>query len=287
MEKKAISCMSGGYKTVFTQGVLMALEEKSFFVDAYAGCSSSALISAYASIEKIRKLDLSLWINGLQISSIEGNSQSNAIQHSIDNMFPLIQKELWQPSSHRLLIAVSFVKTKEGELLTQTDKAKRFGQKLLIEASRNISTWRDENLELQMFDTVKDNKTKLLTENNFKEVAYATTRMLHAWHLPAYINGEAYIDGSYTCLYPVLPLLELGYKYIICILTEHDNRKYDMFSNNEISIILDDTRIDFIQPDMNLKDVGVDFYAATEKSLNKAFMHGFAKGIDYYKSIIN
>jgi predicted patatin/cPLA2 family phospholipase len=280
-ENTAISCMSGGYKTVFTHGVLTAFEENSFFSEAYAGCSSSALISAYATIGKIRELDLSLWIDGLRISSIEGNSQSNAILHSIENMFPIIKNELWKPTSHRLLIATSFVKTIEGESLTQTDRAKRLGQKLLIEAMKNISTWRDENLELHMYDTKENKNTILLTEKNFKEVAYASTRMLHAWHIPAYINGKPYVGGSYTSLFPVMTLYDIGYKHLICILTEHDNKKNDMFSANEITNSISKDKIDFIHPDMNLKDIGVDYYNATEETLRHAFLYGYEKGIEY------
>jgi len=49
-EKKAIACMSGGYKTVFTHGVLTAFEDEFFFADAYAGCSSSALVSILTAV---------------------------------------------------------------------------------------------------------------------------------------------------------------------------------------------------------------------------------------------
>jgi len=280
-EKIAIACMSGGYKTVFTHGVLTAFEDKFFFADAYAGCSSSALVSAYAAMGKISSLELSLWLDGLQISKIEGNSQSNAILKSIDVMFPLVEKYFGTPSFRRLLIATSFVKTPDAADITQSDKAKRWGQKLLIEAIKNIATWRDENLVSHIFDTHTENENKRLTAKNFKEVAYASTRMLHAWHIPAFINGAAYIDGSYTCLYPVLPLVELGYGKIICILTEHDSKRVDMFSDKEINPVINQAKIDFIQPDINLKDVGVDYYSATEDSLKEVFSIGYKKGIDY------
>lgn len=283
LKNNAVSCMSGGYKTIFTQGVLAAFEDNEFIAEAYAGCSSSALIASYAAFGKIREFDISLWTDGLKISKIEGNSQSNAIIHSITKTFPVIRKELWLPVARRLLIATSYVKTGEAESITQTEKAKRFGQKLLIEASRNITTWKDDNLELHLYDTGKDDRTKLLTPENFEAVAYATTRMLHAWHIPAYIEGKAYIDGSYTSLCPAVPLKNLGYQYIICILTEHDNKKTDIFSADEIPSAIDNCKIDFIRPDVNLKEMGVDYYAATEESLQKVYRYGYEKGLEFLK----
>jgi predicted acylesterase/phospholipase RssA len=280
----AIACMSGGYKTVFTHGVLTAFENKAFFVDAYAGCSSSALVSAYASIEKISSLDISSWLEGLRISKEEGNSQSNAIMHSIDVLLPILEKGFKGKTLHRLLIAASFVKTAEASEITQSEQAKRWGQKLLLEASRNIATWRDENLELHIFDSQAADKNRLLTYDNFREVSYASTRMLHAWHMPAFIDGAPYVDGSYTCLYPVVPLVNLGYEKIICILTEADSKKNDMFSSEDFNPQLYEATIDFIKPDINLKNIGVDYYSATENSLKEAFIMGYKKGIDYYNN---
>lgn len=279
----AISCMSGGYKTIFTQGVLTVFEENGLMAETYAGCSSSALVAAYAAFGKIREFDISLWTDGLKISKMEGNSQSNAIIHSIAKTFPTIQKELWSLTAHRLLIATSYVKTEEAASVTQTEKAKRFGQKLLIEASRNISTWKDNHLELHLYDTGKGEGTKLLTPENFEEVAYATTRMLHAWHIPAYIEGKAYIDGSYTSLCPAIPLENMGYRHIVCILTEHDSKKLDIFSADEIPSVINDCKIDFIRPDMNLKEMGVDYYAATEESLRNVYVYGYEKGLEFLK----
>jgi len=283
----AIACMSGGYKSVFTQGVLCSFENNHFFADAYAGCSSSVIVATYAAFNKLKEFDLSLWTDGLKISSIEGNSQSNAILNSIRLTFPTISKNLWLPASKRLLIATSFVNNAEVASVTQTDKAKRLGQRLLIEASRNITAWKDNNLELHLYDTQNHEDTKLLTPDNYEEVAYASTRMLHAWHIPAFIHGKPYIDGSYTSLCPAIPLINIGYNHVICILTEHDQKKTDLFSKEEIPTDFGNAHIDFIQPDMNLKDMNVDFYAASEEGLRQAFLHGIDKGNKFLKSITN
>lgn len=280
--KQAISCMSGGYKSVFTQGVLTAFESNGFYACTYAGCSSSALIASLAACGKIQQLGLSLWTDGLKISNIEGNSQSNAILHSIDIIYPIVKEQLWNENSNRLIIATSYVNNPEAASITQTDKAKRFGQKLLIEAMRHISDWKDKNLKLHLYDTVSGTLTKLLIPENFKEVVYASTRMLHAWHIPAYINGDAYVDGSYTSLCPVIPLVEIeDFNSIICILTDHVERKVDIFSNRNIPDKIADTSIYFVHPNMNLKDIGVDYYSASEEGLKQAFLHGVEKGIEF------
>lgn len=286
INKQAISCMSGGYKSVFTQGVLTAFESRDFFANTYAGCSSSAIITSLAACGKVQLLDLSLWTEGLKISSIEGNSQSNAILHSLDKLYPVVENQLWGETSARLVIATSYVNNPEATLLTQTDKAKRFGQKLLIDAMKHNSDWKDKNLELHLYDTIPIAQSKLLTSENFKDVVYASTRMLHAWHIPAFINGDAYIDGSYTCLCPVVQLLEIGaFESVICILTEHEKRKVDIFRDEDIPDKVGDTNIYFVHPDMNLKDIGVDYYSASEDGLKQAFSHGVEKGLEFVDNI--
>lgn len=64
------------------------------------------------------------------------------------------------------------MKTENAAYKTQPEKLKRLGQKLLIEAARNISTCKDTNLVLHLFDTHASEKTKLLTHENLKEVLH-------------------------------------------------------------------------------------------------------------------
>lgn len=278
----AICCMSGGYKNVFTQGVLKAFEEYAFKAKAYAACSSSVLIAAYAAMSKINVLDLSIWSNGYLTSQEKGN-QSEAMLQSIQKLSEEIQCYLWQPDSSRLLIATSLVKTEEAAAITQSDGAKRLGQILLINALKHKPDWKDKNLQLQIFDTCIAGNNQLLTKDNFNAVAYASTRMLHAWNIPAFINNQAYLDGSYTSLCPVIPLIELGYKKIICICSEKDKVYYDLFSNEEIPSLLNGAKIEFIKPDCDLKDMGVDFYTITEDGLNRVYEYGYMTGVDYIK----
>lgn len=69
----AVCCMSGGYKNVFTHGVLRAFQDNGIRASAYAACSSSVLIAAYAAMNKLDTLNLSLWEEGYIISLKEGN----------------------------------------------------------------------------------------------------------------------------------------------------------------------------------------------------------------------
>ncbi|MBT8391889.1 MAG: hypothetical protein KJO48_08990, partial [Ignavibacteria bacterium] len=221
MKDIAIATSSGGFKGVFIHGVLSLFEKENFSAEAYASCSSSALVAASASIKKLSTISISIWNEANEITKIPGNSMSNAQLVGIEKLLPILGSELFN-SPRRLLVSTSFVKTKEAAIETQSEKSRRLGLKLIIEAAKNITNWRDNNLEHHLFDTFKNSRTKLITGENLKDVLYATTRMMHAWHIPAYIDGEPYIDGSYTSICPVIPTVELGYKKIICITTEHD-----------------------------------------------------------------
>jgi len=280
MKNTAIATTSGGYKNVFTQGVLSFFEANNFVANAYASCSSSALGAALASIRKLKDLPYSIWYDGYELTKIEGNSQSNAAFFAIDELLPVIQKEIFSSRS-RFLVATSFVKNELAATQTQSDKYRSLGRRLMIDAMKNITDWRDENLELHLFDTQYCDKTKLITRENLKDVLYATTRMLHAWHIPAYINSNPYIDGSYTSMCPVIQLAELGYRKIICITTEDENTKLDLFSNENIPENISGSDILFIKPDFNLKDIGVDYFKTTESGLKKTYEHGIEKGKEF------
>lgn len=280
MDDIAICCMSGGYKNVFTHGVLRAFEEKGIRAKAYASCSSSVLIAAFAAFNKVSALDLSLWSDEYATSQAEGN-QSGAMLQSIQRLSTEIKNNLWNPQAARLLVATSFVKTEEAAQVTQSDGARRLGQMLLINALRHKPEWKNQNLELQMFDTHSDGRTALLTKENLDEVAYATTRMLHAWNIPAFINNKPYVDGSYTSICPVVPLSELGYKEIICICTEKEKVAFDLFSDEEVPTRINDSTIRFIKPDHDLKEMGVDFYTIAGNGLEDVYNHGREKGLSF------
>jgi len=68
---------------------------------------------------------------------------------------------------------------------TQGDGARRLGKRLLIEAAKKNRSWVGANLAKRLFDTEAEDPALRLDRANLREVLYATTRMLHAWELPA------------------------------------------------------------------------------------------------------
>lgn len=275
----AICCMPGGYRGIFVQGVLNAFETRGIRADAYSACSSSVLIAAYAAFGKVKTLDLSLWKDGYRLSK-EDADQSRAMLNSIQSLAPDIKANLWEAGASRFLIAASRVKTAEAALLTQSGKAKRLGRELLLEAARRNPGWKNIHLELNMFDTApRGHSTLPLTKENFDDAAYASTRMLQAWNIPATINGLPYIDGSYTTLCPAAFLSGLGYKKILCICTETGGIPTDFFAKELIPSRINDTRVHFIQPDSSLKDMGVDYLSMQDGGPEEVFYHGYQKGM--------
>lgn len=284
-DNMAICCLSGGYKSAFTHGVLTAFEENNLTASVYTACSSSTLITAFATFKEIGKLDLTLWKNGYKISQEDNGDQSQAMLRTIQKLSPEIIDNLWKPSSSRLLITTSCVKTDAAVAVTQSDSAKRLGQMLLINALRHKSDWKDENLELVLFDTHSDSRTKLLTKDNFNDVAYATTRMLHAWKVPASVDNQAYIDGSYTSHCPIGFLATLKPKRIVCICTEQEKQFFNIFGNEEVPSQMDGICIDFIKPDFELKEVGLDFYSIADYGLENGYELGYKKGLSYISGV--
>lgn len=279
--KVAVCCMAGGYKNAFTQGVLTAFEENGLTADVYTACSSSTLIAAFAAFKGIRQLNLALWENGYTISQEDGGDQSRAMLHSIQQLSSKIKSNLWEPSSSRLVIATSHIITNDAATAAQSEGAKRLGQMLLLNAMRHKTEWKDNNLESELFGTYLDGRTRLLTKENFNEVAYATTRMLHAWKIPACIEGRAYIDGSYTSHFPTKFLTELKCGRIICISVEKEKVFTNIFMQKEIPFQIDGVLVDVIKPDIDLKELGLDFYKITEDGLNIGYKHGYEKGLTY------
>jgi len=272
--------MSGGYKGVFVQGVLTALERAGFFAQAYAACSSSSISAAFAAFREVSTLDASTWFEGQRIAGQPGNSQSDAILSGIAQFSATIKKKLFQQDAAHYLLACSYVKTEEAARETQSEKAKNLGRKLIVAAARKDSSWKDANLELHLFDTQATGELRL-SADNFDEVAYATTRMLHAWRIPAFINGKPYIDGSYTTLCPVAAVAALGYSEIVAILTEKGIVNLDFFSASPIQENVGQTSVHFIQPDVELKEWGVDFFSASEEGIERVYQHGLQKGRDF------
>lgn len=284
MKNFAIACMSGSLKGIFVQGVLTAFEEAGIKADAYASSSSSTQPASLAAIGEIRKHDYRHWAESEDILKQPGYSMSNVVLSGLDMFAGKVINRLKNGNISRLMIACSYVNNQIAANDTQSKSAVTLGRKLIIHGARNISEWKDNNLELHVFDTESNKEELKLTAANYKEVAYATTRMLHAWHIPATINDKPYIDGSYTCLIPIQPLVERGFQNIIAIATEPGKINKDFFSDEPIGNSWNNSRIYWIKPEINLKDLGVDFTKVSKEGIEKVFGYGIEKSNEFIKN---
>ena len=95
--------------------------------------------------------------------------------------------------------------------------------------------------------------------------------MLHAWPLPATIEGQPYLDASYTCLCPALELAERGYRDVLVIDTEFGPLRPDLFTSAPLPPVWKDARLHFAQPSCDLAELGVDYASATPGGLEACF----------------
>jgi hypothetical protein len=272
----AVACMAGSFKGSFVHGVLHGLEAAGFRADAYAAASSSTLVAAFAAAGQVRQIDLGIWSDGQQITDQPGTSMSDAVLATLRTCAPRLRDLLFHPQAAQFCVAVSHVRTAEAACITQGDGARRLGRRLMIEAARHDTRWRDQHLELRLFDTRSADPALRLTPGNLEEVAYASTRMMHAWHLPAFINSEPYVDASYTCQCPAVEMAGRGFDAVLAIATEPAPVARDLFGTALLPEEWKGTPIWAVCPARNLKDIGVDFQHATVEGLNQAFTEGIA-----------
>jgi hypothetical protein len=120
-----------------------------------------------------------------------------------------------------------------------------------------------------------------ITPNSFPAVAYASSRIMHAWDIPAWIDGKPYVDAAYTCLCPALAMVAAGYQHTIAISNEPGTLYRDMFHIEAVPNCVNGSSIDIIRPDRPLKDFGVDFTKATPAGLMAVYRHGREKGLEF------
>ncbi|MEO0969136.1 MAG: hypothetical protein AAFX80_12610 [Cyanobacteria bacterium J06639_18] len=290
----AIACASGSFKGAFAHGVLSALEANGIFANAYAAASSSVIPVAWAVLKKASELGVDYWLAGLQALGQPDMEISQVVKGGINNFSPP-KEELFAPETPAYFVVTSAVITPEATKETQGEKFRRLGRRLLVSAAKKDRSWVDENLQMKMFsnkpkDILLQNQNLVtekidnsdvdprgvskLNENNFEEVAYATSRMLHDWEIPAWIDGKPYIDASYTCLCPAIEMVEAGYKKVIAIANEPGTLYRDMFQLEEIPGNYRGVDIHIIKPDVDPKEFGVDFTDATPEGLSALYKHG-------------
>ena len=271
--------MAGSFKGVFVHGVLHGLESAGFRADAYAAASSSTLVAAFAAAGQVREIDPEVWNDGERIAQEAGRSMSDAVLAGIRNAAPRLRDLLFRPEAAQFAVAVSHVRTEEAAALTQGDGARRLGRRLLVEAARHDTRWRDRHLEPRLFDTRSADPALRITPGNLEEVAYATTRMMHAWHIPAYIGRDPYVDASYTCQCPAVEMAERGFDAVLAIATEPAPVARDLFGTAVLPEECNGAPIVTVCPPRDLKDIGVDFNHASKSGLEQAFAEGIAEGI--------
>ena len=275
----AIACASGGFQAIFVHGVLSAFESANIKANAYAAASASTMPSAFAAIGKARESGLDYWLEGLKIYH-QTKNMSQVCLGGFDYFNDCGGKQIFDSDRSNLYIATSKVTTEEAAVQTQGKQAKRLGKKLLIAAAKGDRSWVEKHLELNLFDIArKDGLT--LNSDNFAEVVYASSRMLHAWDIPAWIDRQPYIDASYTCICPAIEMVARGYKSVIAIATEPGNLYRDLFQQEIIRDRYERVSINQIKPNINLKELGVDFFQATPEGLSAAYRHGWNKGREF------
>lgn len=274
-----IACGSGGYRTVFIHGVLNAFEEADFRADAYAGTSASVLVAAGAAVGKKVQYGVGYWQYGLDLKQTAENGMSDVSLTTIAEQIPILAPHLFAPDAPRFIVPVSAVVTPAGAEETQNPSARRLGRKILLSAARRKRhEWVDGNLQLHVYDTHPDAEFRL-TPDNFEAVAYASSRMMHAWDIPATIDGQPYVDASYTCSLPAVELAERGYDHIIAISADPPPTLFrDIFGDRVVPDELNGTIFHGIMPDGDVADMGADFTDATPEGLQAVFEHGEEKG---------
>ncbi|WP_310481268.1 hypothetical protein [Chamaesiphon sp. VAR_48_metabat_403] len=277
----AIATPVGSFKGAFAHGVLTALEEAGIVADAYAAASSSVIPASWAAIGQASKLGVDYWLAGLSALAQPQQNMSKIVQRGIRIFSKQLRSDLYQPHSPALYIATNAVTNPTAAAQTQTALARDLGKSLLRASVNQDRSWVNANLRFTLFSTHHPEPHHRITPNNFPAVAYASSRIMHAWDIPAWIDGKPYVDAAYTCLCPVLAMVAAGYSETIAIANEPGTMYRDMFHIEPIPRQVRDVRIHIIRPDVHLKELGVDFTKATPAGLVSVYHHGRDKGLEF------
>jgi hypothetical protein len=142
----------------------------------------------------------------------------------------------------------------------------------------------DTHLALHLFDTAAPLGGHRLTVENFDAVAYASARMLHAWDVPASVEGRAYVDASYTCVCPAREIAAAGYDEVIAVACEPGPLYHDLFRTELLSETANGTPLHLVQPEVDPREMGVDYMDADESGLIEAYRHGYERGRHFLAS---
>ncbi len=279
----AIATPVGSFKGAFAHGVLTALEEAGIVADAYAAASSSVIPTSWAAIGRASNLGVDYWLAGLSALQDPAQNMSKVVQRGIRVFSKPLRQHLYQPQTPTLYIATNAVIDPIAAAQTQTTLAQNLGKQLLRASVQKDRSWVDTNLRFTLFSTHHPEPNNRITPNNFPAVAYASSRIMHAWEIPAWIDGKPYVDAAYTCLCPALAMVSAGYQETIAIANEPGTMYQDMFHIEPIPTHSRGVPIHIIRPDVHLKELGVDFTRATPDGLVAVYRHGRDKGSDFIR----
>jgi predicted acylesterase/phospholipase RssA len=283
--KAGIACASGAAKGVFVHGVLAAFEESGFRADIYAASSSSSIPAAFAAIHELDALGgTEYWMRVWKAYEEAGHDMGRAVKTGISLVLASLQSKLFSERADRFAIAASAVVTEEAARQTQGAAARKLGQQLMISTKKRDRSWARKNLVARLLDTQTPDARERLTAQNLADALYATTRMLHAWHDPAWIDGRPYVDASYTCACPAMEVANLGAQTVIAISPECGPLYVDLFRSEVVPSSYQQATIRVIQPSHDLSDVGVDYMKASKDGAAAAFNLGKAAGNEFLAS---
>ncbi|MFJ6436807.1 hypothetical protein [Streptomyces sp. NPDC091416] len=279
-ERIGIAVASGMLKGVYSHGVLSAFEARGLRADVYGTASSSGLSGGLAATGRAVEVGVDYWLGAAAAASEKG--MSSVALDSIKEHAPAMCEGLFRPGAPEFLLATSKVTTAEAAEVTQGPGAKALGKQLLRNIFTGDRSWVEENLSAAVFSShaPAGGTEPRLTADNYEAVSYASTRMLHAWAVPAEVDGEAYVDASYTCACPAREVAAKGVGVLIAIGSDPFPLFRDLYASEEITdgSVLDEARVLVIKPDDDLKLLGVDYAAATPEGLVKAYELGLDAG---------
>jgi len=277
--KVAIASATGGFKGVFLHGVLASFEQAGIRADAYGAASSSVLPTAAAAVGLACQLGVDYWLEGLRLLEQPGKGMSQVSLTGIREYAPPILSELFRDRGIRFTIAVSEVDKKSVEAI-QGKAGRRLGRQLLLDAAQGDSAWISQNLTARLFDTEAKDPDYRLTSANFNHVTYASSRMLHAWDIPAWIAGRPFVDAFYTCSCPAEQLAALGYSSVIALAAEpvlyRDILQQESMPENSHGAI-----IDILAPEFDPVEAGVGYTTASADGLRNMYGFGMQAGAKF------
>ncbi|MDG9722615.1 hypothetical protein [Streptomyces sp. DH41] len=271
---------AGMLKGAYGHGVLSAFEERGLRAHVYGAASSSALSAGLAAVGRARRTGVAYWLDAAEAATAQG--MSSVVLDSIKEYGPVLHADLFRPTAPEFLLATSKVTTTAGARITQGPEARSLGRQLLRDVFTGDRSWVEENLATVVFSSHArpgDGRSRL-TPDNYDAVAYASTRMMHAWQVPAEIDGEAYVDASYTCSCPAREVAARNVDTLVAVGCDPFPLFRDLYATEQIvdGTVLHGARVLIVKPDEDLKTLGVDYAAATAEGLVKVYGLGVDAG---------